>query len=58
MTKLITEPVRTLVPVHGTRGCVGFLLRTAKGFRAFDIADKEIGCFATADTPWARWRRS
>jgi hypothetical protein len=25
------------------------LLRTAKGFRACDANDKEIGCFATAD---------
>src|ERR1700720_161465 len=39
MKKSTTEPLRTLVPVHGTHGCVGFLLRTARGFRAFDIGD-------------------
>ena len=29
-------------------GCVGHLLRSARGFRAFDANDKEIGVFETA----------
>ena len=37
-----------LVSVHGTTGCVGHLLRSARGFRAFDASDKEIGVFETA----------
>jgi hypothetical protein len=37
-----------LVPVHDTTGCVGHLLRSAKGFRAFDANDKEIGTYPTA----------
>jgi hypothetical protein len=41
--------LRTLIPVHGTAGCVGHLLRTAKGFRACDANDKEVGCFESAN---------
>ncbi len=37
-----------LIPVHGVTGCVGHLLRSAKGFRAFDAEDKEIGTFESA----------
>lgn len=31
------------------RGCVGRLLRTAKGFRACDANDKQIGVYETPD---------
>jgi hypothetical protein len=31
------------------RGCVGHLLRTAKGFRACDANDKEIGTYPTPE---------
>ena len=34
-----------LVPVHGQAGCAGHLLRSAKGFRAFDTDSKELGTF-------------
>jgi hypothetical protein len=43
MKKANTESLRTLVPVHGTHGCAGHLLRSAKGFRAYDSDDREIG---------------
>jgi hypothetical protein len=36
------------MPVHDTTGCVGHLLRSARGFRAFDANDKQIGIYATA----------
>ena len=48
MTKLITEPVRTLVPVHGVHGCAGFLLHSFRGWKAFDPGKKEVGTFETA----------
>ncbi len=38
-----------LIPVHGAQGCAGHLLRSAKGFRAFDAHDKEIGVYPTPD---------
>ncbi len=38
-----------LIPVHGVTGCVGHLLRSAKGFRAFDSQDKEVGTFDSAE---------
>ncbi len=41
---------KTLVPVHGAHGCAGHLLRSAKGFRAFDSQDKEIGLYPTPDS--------
>ena len=34
-----------LVPVMGQGGCAGHLLRTHKGFRAFNAEGKEIGMF-------------
>jgi hypothetical protein len=37
-----------LVPVHGQAGCAGHLLRSAKGFRAFDTDSKELGTFKDA----------
>jgi hypothetical protein len=40
--------VSTLMPIHNTTGCVGHVLRTAKGFRACDAFDKEIGTFESA----------
>ena len=39
----------TLIPVHGEHACAGHLLRTAKGFRAFDTLDREIGVFVSAE---------
>jgi hypothetical protein len=38
---------KTLMPVFNTSGCVGHILRTARGFRACDANDKEIGVFET-----------
>jgi hypothetical protein len=35
------------MPVFGVSGCCGHLLRTARGFRACDANDKEIGVFET-----------
>jgi hypothetical protein len=35
------------MPVFNTTGCVGHILRTAKGFRACDANDKESGVFET-----------
>jgi hypothetical protein len=49
MEKAIKEISRTLMPVFSTTGCVGHLLHTAKGFRACDANDKEIGTYLTAD---------
>lgn len=46
--KLI-ETTKTLIPVHGTHGCAGFLLRSARGFRTFDAGEKEIGVFPSAE---------
>ncbi len=48
MKKANTESLRTLVPVQHTRLC-GHLLRSAKGFRAFDSDDREIGGYPTPD---------
>ncbi len=42
------SPAR-LLPIHGVTGCVGHILRTAKGFRAFDSQDKEVGTFDSAE---------
>ncbi len=42
------SPAR-LLSIHGVTGCVGHLLRSAKGFRAFDAGDKEIGLYPTPD---------
>ena len=41
--------LRTLVPVRGTHGCAGHLLRSAKGFRVFDFDNREIGGYPTPD---------
>jgi len=38
----------TLTPVFDASGCVGHILRTARGFRACDANDREIGVFETA----------
>jgi len=43
---------RTLMPVFGVSGCVGHILRTAKGFRACDANDKEIGVFDRPAAPF------
>ncbi len=45
----MTPVYERLVPVFGEHGCAGFLLCTAKGFRAFDAYDKEIGLYPTPD---------
>jgi hypothetical protein len=49
MEKAIKEILKPLIPVHNASGCCGHLLRSAKGFRAFDRDDKEIGVYETAD---------
>lgn len=36
---------KTLMPVFNQTGCCGHILRTARGFRACDANDKEIGVF-------------
>jgi hypothetical protein len=41
------KPTAPLIPIQGERGCVGHLLRSARGFRAFDADDKEIGIYPT-----------
>jgi hypothetical protein len=38
-----------LMPVFWQHGCAGHLMRSPKGFRAFDCNDKLIGIFATSD---------
>jgi hypothetical protein len=45
----IMKPINEarLIPVFGAHACVGHLLRTARGFRACDANDKEIGIFET-----------
>jgi hypothetical protein len=42
-------PERHFAPVISEHGCAGHVLRTARGFRAFDADDKEVGTYATAD---------
>jgi hypothetical protein len=47
--KTVTEvSTRPLMPVHDTTGCIGHLLRSARGFRAFDRDDRQIGIYNTA----------
>jgi hypothetical protein len=41
------QTLKTLIPVIGTHGCVGCVLRTAKGWRGFDAADKCLATFPT-----------
>jgi hypothetical protein len=36
----------TLVPIMGEDGCRGHLLRSARGWRAYDAQDDLIGYFA------------
>jgi hypothetical protein len=38
-----------LIPVLGERECLGSLLRTARGYRAFDSDDREIGTYPTVE---------
>jgi hypothetical protein len=45
--KNANEISKTLMPVFNATGCVGHLLRTARGFRACDANDKHIGTFET-----------
>ena len=44
-----SRPERSFAPVIGIDGCVGHLIRTARGVRALDANDKEIGTYATMD---------
>ena len=44
-----TTDFKTLIPVHGTHGCVGHLIRTAKGFKTYDAADRLVGVYDTAN---------
>jgi hypothetical protein len=39
------QTLKTLVAVIGTHGCVGHLLNTAKGWKAYDANDKALGTF-------------
>jgi hypothetical protein len=43
------RPEHSFAPVIGSTGCVGHLIWTARGARAFDAADKEIGTYASMD---------
>ena len=43
------KPEHTFAPVIGSTGCVGHLLWTARGVRAFDADDRGIGTYATMD---------
>jgi hypothetical protein len=52
MEKATEIPTKTLMPVFGVSGCVGHILRTAKGFRACDANDKEIGVFDRPAAPF------
>jgi hypothetical protein len=47
-----------LIPIHSAHGCAGHILRTAKGFRAFDSDDREIGSYPNADLAVAALDRS
>jgi hypothetical protein len=42
-----SRPEHSFAPVIGSTGCVGHLIWTARGVRAFDADDKEIGVYAT-----------
>ncbi len=42
-----SRPEHSFAPVIGSTGCVGHLIRTARGVRAFDATDKEVGTYAT-----------
>jgi len=48
----------SLIPVHVAHGCAGDLLRTAKGVRAFDAQDREIGTLGSSRWLWLRLERS
>lgn len=39
------ESLKTLIPVMGTHGCLGHVLATAKGHKAYDADDKPLGTF-------------
>jgi hypothetical protein len=39
------EQTKTLMPVLGVHGCLGHLLNTAKGWKAYDADDKPLGIF-------------
>jgi hypothetical protein len=43
------RPEHSFAPVIGINGCVGHLIWTARGVRAFDADDKEVGTYPTMD---------
>lgn len=45
----MTEPSRMLSVLSSTKRCLGFVLFSAKGYRAFDSDAKPLGMFADAD---------
>jgi hypothetical protein len=44
-----SRPEHAFAPVIGSTGCVGHLIWTPRGVRAFDAADKEIGTYPNMD---------
>jgi len=52
MEKATDISTKTLMPVFDVSGCVGQILRAAKGFRACDANDKEIGVFDRPAAPF------
>jgi hypothetical protein len=49
MTAPTIGEIRTLIPVFSEHACCGHILRTAKGFKAYDVSDRLVGVFETAD---------
>ena len=43
------RPEHSFAPVIGSTGCVGHLIWTARGVRAFDVDDKEVGTYSSMD---------
>ncbi len=44
-----SRPEHSFAPVVSSTGCVGHLIWTARGVRAFDAQDAEIGTYASMD---------
>jgi hypothetical protein len=44
-----SRPEHSFAPVIRSTGCVGHLIWTARGVRALDAIDKEVGTYATMD---------
>ena len=49
MSSAGTRPEHSFAPVIGSTGCVGHLIWTARGVRAFDRDDREVGTYPTMD---------